>query len=245
MEITVDPLVSGGISEPTGGDVPDIAHYMLEVPLDRITEFETAQRQLEVGQLVASGERAGLADRIKSLGRENLRVQALLCIERDRVDSLRRHMPLSQEEFCQIHRDHDDTQRRLRRTMTNTRSGMTPVAIEEMINRRVAEALETLRLTGTLDLGTVMMRVAMETDFMKCQPLNFKGTEGVVGLIRWFEKTKTVFYISNCPEKYQVKELMKLMAEVYCPRTEIQKMESELWNLTVKNNDLTAYTQRF
>ncbi|GJU29077.1 reverse transcriptase domain-containing protein [Tanacetum coccineum] len=114
-------------------------------------------------------------------------------------------------------------------------------------------------------------------DFMKCQPLNFKGTEGVVGLIRWFEKMETVFHISNCPEKYQVKyatctllnsaltwwnshkrtvgteaafamswrELMKLMAEVYCPRNEIQKMESELWNLTVKNNDLAAYTQRF
>ncbi|GKA35898.1 putative reverse transcriptase domain-containing protein [Tanacetum coccineum] len=42
-------------------------------------------------------------------------------------------------------------------------------------------------------------------DFMKCQPLNFKGTEGVVGLIRWFEKMETVFHISNCPEKYQVK----------------------------------------
>ncbi|GJZ47864.1 reverse transcriptase domain-containing protein [Tanacetum coccineum] len=40
-------------------------------------------------------------------------------------------------------------------------------------------------------------------------------------------------------------ELMKLMTEVYCPRNEIQKMETELWNLTVKNNDLTAYTQRF
>ncbi|GJZ71428.1 putative reverse transcriptase domain-containing protein [Tanacetum coccineum] len=35
------------------------------------------------------------------------------------------------------------------------------------------------------------------------------------------------------------------MAEVYCLRNEIQKMESELWNLTVKNNDLAAYTQRF
>ncbi|GJS66489.1 reverse transcriptase domain-containing protein [Tanacetum coccineum] len=35
------------------------------------------------------------------------------------------------------------------------------------------------------------------------------------------------------------------MAEVYCPRTKIQKMESELWNLTMKNNDLAAYTQRF
>ncbi|GJS57371.1 putative reverse transcriptase domain-containing protein [Tanacetum coccineum] len=38
-------------------------------------------------------------------------------------------------------------------------------------------------------------------DFMKCQPLNFKGTKGVVGLIRWFEKMETVFHISNCPKE--------------------------------------------
>ncbi|GJU13146.1 putative reverse transcriptase domain-containing protein [Tanacetum coccineum] len=37
---------------------------------------------------------------------------------------------------------------------------------------------------------------------------------------------------------------MKLITEVSL-RNEIQKMETELWNLTVKNNDLTAYTQRF
>ncbi|GJU98721.1 reverse transcriptase domain-containing protein [Tanacetum coccineum] len=41
------------------------------------------------------------------------------------------------------------------------------------------------------------------------------------------------------------RELMKLMPEVYYPRNEIQKMESEMWNLTVKNNDLAAYTHRF
>ncbi|GJV80006.1 putative reverse transcriptase domain-containing protein [Tanacetum coccineum] len=40
-------------------------------------------------------------------------------------------------------------------------------------------------------------------------------------------------------------ELMKLMTKVYCPRNEIQKMETELWNLAVKGNDLTAYTRRF
>ncbi|GKG40003.1 hypothetical protein Tco_0466780, partial [Tanacetum coccineum] len=28
-------------------------------------------------------------------------------------------------------------------------------------------------------------------DFMKCQPLSFKETEGVVGLIRWSEKMET------------------------------------------------------
>ncbi|GJV42005.1 putative reverse transcriptase domain-containing protein [Tanacetum coccineum] len=42
-------------------------------------------------------------------------------------------------------------------------------------------------------------------DFLKCQPLFFKGTKGVVGLTRWFQKMETVFYISNCPLKYQVK----------------------------------------
>ncbi|GJZ34797.1 reverse transcriptase domain-containing protein [Tanacetum coccineum] len=42
-------------------------------------------------------------------------------------------------------------------------------------------------------------------DFLKCQPLNFKGTEGVVGLTRWFEKMESVFSISNCTTASQVK----------------------------------------
>ncbi|GJY96467.1 putative reverse transcriptase domain-containing protein [Tanacetum coccineum] len=40
-------------------------------------------------------------------------------------------------------------------------------------------------------------------------------------------------------------ELIKLMTKVYCPRNEVQKMETELWNLAVKGNDLTVYTRRF
>ncbi|GJS47431.1 putative reverse transcriptase domain-containing protein [Tanacetum coccineum] len=91
------------------------------------------------------------------------------------------------------------------------------------------------------------MPVAQECtfqDFLKCKPHNFSGSEGIVGLTRWFKKMETVFNISNCPSKYQA-GLMRLMIEVYCPRNEIQKMETELWNLTVKGNDLTAYTQRF
>ncbi|GKA29104.1 putative reverse transcriptase domain-containing protein [Tanacetum coccineum] len=51
-------------------------------------------------------------------------------------------------------------------------------------------------------------RVAREctySDFMKCQPLNFKGTEGVVELIQWFEKMETVFSISNCSVENKIK----------------------------------------
>ncbi|GJZ00537.1 putative reverse transcriptase domain-containing protein [Tanacetum coccineum] len=80
-------------------------------------------------------------------------------------------------------------------------------------------------------------------DFLKCKPQNFSGSEGVVGLTRWFEKMETVFNISNCPSKYQVKYATCTLSVLL--RNEIQKMETELWNLIVKVNDLTAYTQRF
>nr|GFC06899.1 reverse transcriptase domain-containing protein [Tanacetum cinerariifolium] len=48
-------------------------------------------------------------------------------------------------------------------------------------------------------------RVCSYTDFMKCQPLNFKGTEGVVGLSQWLEKIESVFHISGCAIDNQVK----------------------------------------
>ncbi|GJU41273.1 putative reverse transcriptase domain-containing protein [Tanacetum coccineum] len=42
-------------------------------------------------------------------------------------------------------------------------------------------------------------RACSYSEFLKCKPLDFKGTEGVVGLTRWFEKMESVFSISNCP----------------------------------------------
>ncbi|GJR93956.1 hypothetical protein Tco_0266130 [Tanacetum coccineum] len=53
--------------------------------------------------------------------------------------------------------------------------------------------------------GFMPARECTYQDFLKCQPLSFNGIEGVVGLTHWFEKMETVFHISNCPEKYQVK----------------------------------------
>ncbi|GKG10412.1 hypothetical protein Tco_0341812 [Tanacetum coccineum] len=53
--------------------------------------------------------------------------------------------------------------------------------------------------------GFMPARECTYQDFLKCQPLNFNGTEGVVGLTRWFKKMETVFHIRNCLEKYQVK----------------------------------------
>ncbi|KAL4581221.1 hypothetical protein LXL04_017431 [Taraxacum kok-saghyz] len=40
-------------------------------------------------------------------------------------------------------------------------------------------------------------------------------------------------------------ELKAKMVEEYCPRSELQKLEQELWNLTMQGSDITAYTNRF
>ncbi|GKE61185.1 reverse transcriptase domain-containing protein, partial [Tanacetum coccineum] len=41
------------------------------------------------------------------------------------------------------------------------------------------------------------------------------------------------------------KTLMKMMTKNYCLRSEIKKLETELWNLTMKGTDVESYTQRF
>nr|GFB78292.1 hypothetical protein [Tanacetum cinerariifolium] len=65
---------------------------------------------------------------------------------------------------------------------------------------------------------------------MKCQPLNFKGTEGVVSLTRWIEKMESVFQISG----YVIEN-----------QGEIKKLEIKLWNLQVKEDNVSAYTECF
>ncbi|GKD42480.1 putative reverse transcriptase domain-containing protein [Tanacetum coccineum] len=73
-----------------------------------------------------------------------------------------------------------------------------------------------------------MLQAAYECtykEFLNCQPLNFKGTEGAVGLARWFKKMESRTVDTDAAYAMTWKELMKLMTEVYCPRNKIQKME--------------------
>ncbi|GJR98971.1 putative reverse transcriptase domain-containing protein [Tanacetum coccineum] len=84
-----------------------------------------------------------------------------------------------------------------------------------MINEGVSAALAardaTRNGTDSHSSGTGVRgseRIARECtyqDFMKCKPLYFKGTEGVVELTQWFERMETVFRISNCSVESQIK----------------------------------------
>ncbi|GJV14398.1 putative reverse transcriptase domain-containing protein [Tanacetum coccineum] len=86
-------------------------------------------------------------------------------------------------------------------------------------------------------------------DFMKCQPLNFKGTEGVVGLTRWIEKMELVFHISGCAIENQVKfaTCTLLGAALTWWNGQIRTLGPEAYSMTweVKGNDVPTYTERF
>ncbi|GJV90371.1 hypothetical protein Tco_1538184 [Tanacetum coccineum] len=82
--------------------------------------------------------------------------------------------------------------------MSTTRSGMTQEAIEQLIRQRMAGALAERGVTP-------VARAYTYKDFLNCQPHNFRGTEGVIGLTRSFMKMEPVFQISNYAIDSQVK----------------------------------------
>ncbi|GJT39022.1 hypothetical protein Tco_0938887 [Tanacetum coccineum] len=115
------------------------------------------------------------------------------------------------------------------RIIPTTRQGTNAVMILVSIQAMIVQGIQR-NSTHTQDDGSQSTgggirrpvqpaRVCSYTDFMKCQPLNFKGTEGVVGLSQWFKKMESIFHISGCTIDNQI--------------------------FKVRGNDVTAYTQHF
>nr|GEY64533.1 reverse transcriptase domain-containing protein [Tanacetum cinerariifolium] len=122
-----------------------------------------------------------------------------------------------------------------KRTSTSAAPVMTQAVIRQLVADSVATTLEAqaanMENTNNTNRNpepreTHAARKCSYKEFMSCQPFNFKGSEGVVGLIRWFEHTESVFSRSNCTK-------------------DCKKMEDEFYHLTVKGNDLKTYVRRF
>ncbi|GJY71078.1 putative reverse transcriptase domain-containing protein [Tanacetum coccineum] len=164
------------------------------------------------------------------------------------------------------------------------------ISVRKIVEKRVAKAIEKYEKTradsnntggsgSTNTGGTVApeMHGCSYKTFTNGKPHSFNGTEGVVGLKRWFEKMEQVFEICKCAEDDKVKFAMctfegraltwwngnvqtlglananqipwsnvkAMMTSEYCPATEIQRLEQELWTLTLKGDDIEAYNNRF
>nr|GEV23239.1 putative reverse transcriptase domain-containing protein [Tanacetum cinerariifolium] len=78
---------------------------------------------------------------------------------------------------------------------------------------------DTSHTTGTGPRTVRPTQGCTYKDYLNYKLLKFKGTEGVIGLTQWFERTESVSSISNCTAENQ--------------------------NLKVKGTDITSYTLRF
>ncbi|GKC68770.1 hypothetical protein Tco_1101368 [Tanacetum coccineum] len=95
-----------------------------------------------------------------------------------------------------------------------TTATVTEVQLQALIDRGVADAMveaEANRVRNGYDnngsgpRSAQAVRECSYSEFLKCKHLDFKVTEGVIGLTRWFEKMESVFSISNCTTSCQVK----------------------------------------
>nr|GEW08327.1 putative reverse transcriptase domain-containing protein [Tanacetum cinerariifolium] len=109
---------------------------------------------------------------------------------------------------------------------------MTQTAIRQLVADSVTSVLEaqaaTMASTNNLNRNigpreTPVAKRGNHKEFISCQPFYFNCTEGPVGLIRWFERTESVFSRSNCVEENKVTfatgalQLSVLKGKQQCP----------------------------
>nr|GEU91148.1 putative reverse transcriptase domain-containing protein [Tanacetum cinerariifolium] len=203
-DVEVDPIETR---------VERVTHPAMSKDIPDPAQEGAAKRHRTVG--VESAVTA-LTERVAELERDNQRLRGTASVESQRSDRLQRgiKMPNTRSRASMTH---EEVEELVSRRVT-----------EEMEAREVARNLETLNENeeeqegenggnrnggngenGNHDMNyggfVPMARECTFQDFLKCKPHTFSGTEGVVGLTRWFEEMETVFNISNCPSKYQVK----------------------------------------
>ncbi|GJY02681.1 reverse transcriptase domain-containing protein [Tanacetum coccineum] len=144
-------------------------------------------------------------------------------------------------------------------TTTNTTS-VTNAQLQAMIDQGVTAALATRDANRTTNgedshnSGTGVRRTErwferMETVFrisnyivenqIKFSTCTLLG----VALTWWNSHVRTVGH--DVAYAMTWTDLKKKMTDKYCPKSEIKKLEVELWNLKVKGTDVLGYNQRF
>ncbi|GJV50695.1 hypothetical protein Tco_1446436 [Tanacetum coccineum] len=133
-----------------------------------------------------------------------------------------------------------------KRTSTSETPVITLDAIRQLINDGISSALKAqaaaMATSDNSNRNTKPREIPVAKrgnykEFINCQPFYFNGTEGAVDLIRWFERTESVFSRSKCAEEDRVTFATVKKAsdkQVFVPRTEIKKMEDELFNSNSK-----------
>nr|GEV68943.1 retrotransposon protein, putative, Ty3-gypsy subclass [Tanacetum cinerariifolium] len=203
VERVTHPAMPKDILEPAQEGAAEVTYETLG---------DLAQRIVGVESLVTT-----LTERVTELERDNQRLRDIASVESQRVDRIERGMSPEEMEAREAARDletmnenekeqegkNGGNENRGDRGNGNGDNERNENGGNEGNGNRDNEENRNqgMNYGGFMP----MARECTFQDFLKCKPHTFSGTEGVVGLTRWFEKIEIVFNISNCPPKYQVK----------------------------------------
>ncbi|GKB11147.1 reverse transcriptase domain-containing protein [Tanacetum coccineum] len=148
----------------------------------------------------------------------------------------------------------------LKRASTIEAPTMTQDAIRKLVVDSVTSALEAQAATmasasnpdrNTGPTGTPILKKGNYKEFISCQPFYFNENKVTFATgtltddaLSWWNAYDKPMGIEQA-NQITWTELKRLLTNKYYPRTEIRKMEEELYNLIVKGNNLKPYVRRF
>nr|GEX68693.1 putative reverse transcriptase domain-containing protein [Tanacetum cinerariifolium] len=126
-------------------------------------------------------------------------------------------------------------------------------SVKKLVERRVAKAIEEYEKTradsiNAVDLDQkVLKEVQMCKDICKCtedDKVKFAMCTLEGRTLTWWNGNVQTLGLANA-NQISWSNLKAMMTTEYCPAIKIQKMEQELWTLTLKGDDIEAYNNRF
>ncbi|GJS35270.1 putative reverse transcriptase domain-containing protein [Tanacetum coccineum] len=122
-------------------------------------------------------------------------------------------------------------------------------SVRKIVERRVAKAIEKYEKTradsnntggsGSTNTGGTVVPEIQGYDKVKFAMCTFEGRA-----LTWWNGNVQTLGLANA-NQIPWSNVKAMMTTEYCPATEIEKMEQELWTLTLKGDDIEAYSNRF
>ncbi|GJS93177.1 hypothetical protein Tco_0800145 [Tanacetum coccineum] len=202
--------------------IEDILYYLEELSFHHIEKME---ERLVNGWIIIPRDFDEVKTKLKEARTQILELQKKHMGQRDKIAFVRfriSDLEMTLEDIQDRHQLYMKNLMEHTSTSTSEASAMTHDAIRKLVADSVAIALEAQAATMAIinnpnknsgPRKTPVVRKCTYENFMSCQPFYFNGTEGVVGLIHWFERTELIFSRSNGAKKNKVKLAINTLTE--------------------------------
>ncbi|GJS80573.1 reverse transcriptase domain-containing protein [Tanacetum coccineum] len=184
--------------------IEEILNHLDELSLDRIEHIEDKIEGLGSGRVIIQQDFDNLEaelresrTQIAKLQRNQMGNNNKIALARFRIANLEQII-----ENIQVHHQADKEKCLPKGCQHLKHQPLVADSVSTTLEAQTANMSNTDKTTRPREAPVA--RQCSYKEFISCQPINFKGSEGAVRLICWFERTESVFSRSNCTEDCKV-----------------------------------------